>query len=128
MPSHEARPTVALRPGPDRRVAVALRTRPHAAAVQHRPADHEPPAKPPKTPTDLVPHDIVAGRVTRGGSGPCYGLITDDDIEYALYSTAGLSLSEGTYVRIKFEPLKTQDRLRPWPSHQGPHNDRPEVS
>jgi hypothetical protein len=64
------------------------------------------PAKPPKTPTDLVPTDIVAGRVTRGGSGPCYGLITDDDIEYAVYSTAGLSLSEGTYVRIKFESLK----------------------
>jgi hypothetical protein len=61
-----------------------------------------PPMKPPKKPTDLVPHDLVAGRVTRGGTGPCYGLITDDGKEYALHSTAGLTLTEGTYVRVKF--------------------------
>jgi hypothetical protein len=66
-----------------------------------------PPAKPPKTPTDLVPRDVVAGRVTRGGSGPCYGLITDDDTEYALYSTAGIRLVEGTYVRIRYAALTT---------------------
>ena len=64
------------------------------------------PAKPPKTPTDLVPHDIVAGRVIRGGSGPCYQLLTDDDTQYALHSTAGITLTEGTYVRIRFAPLK----------------------
>ena len=64
------------------------------------------PARPPKTPTDLVPHDIVAGRVIRGGSGPCYQLLTDDDTRYALHSTAGITLTEGTYVRIRFAPLK----------------------
>ncbi|HET6530273.1 MAG TPA: hypothetical protein VFH03_06600 [Actinoplanes sp.] len=66
-----------------------------------------PPAKPPKTPTDLVPHDVAAGRVTRGGSGPCYGLTTDDGTEYALHSTAGISLVEGWYVRIRFAPRTT---------------------
>ena len=64
-----------------------------------------PPMKPPKKPTDLVPHDIVVGRVTRGGTGPCYGLITEDDQEYALYSTAGVTLTEGTYVRVKFTSM-----------------------
>jgi hypothetical protein len=63
-----------------------------------------PPAKP-KTPSDLVPSDMIAGRVTRGGSGPCYGLVTDDGIEYALYSAAGMQLGEGTFVRVRFEPL-----------------------
>jgi len=63
------------------------------------------PAKPPKTPSDLVPTDLAAGRVTRGGSGPCYGLITDDGTEYAVYSAAGRTLIEGTTVRIRFQPL-----------------------
>jgi hypothetical protein len=72
-----------------------------------------PPAKPPKTPTDLVPHDVVAGRVTRGGSGPCYGLITDDDTEYALHSTAGIRLVEGTYVRIRFASLTSSASCGP---------------
>lgn len=64
-----------------------------------------PPLKPPKKPTDLVPRDIVAGRVTRGGSGPCYGLITDDGQEYALHSTAGVTLTEGKYVRVRFASM-----------------------
>ena len=49
--------------------------------------------------------EVVAGRVTRGGSGPCYGLITDDGTEYALYSTAGIRLDEGSYIRIRFAAL-----------------------
>jgi hypothetical protein len=63
------------------------------------------PAKPPKTPSDLVPHDVIVGRVTRGGTGPCYGLVTDDDVEYAMYSAAGPTLREGSTVRVRFEPL-----------------------
>ena len=64
------------------------------------------PAKPPKTPTDQVPTDLVVGRVTRGGSGPCYGVVDDDGIEYAVFSTAGVTLAEGTVVRIKYQQLK----------------------
>jgi hypothetical protein len=65
-----------------------------------------PPAKPPKTPTDLVPTDLVIGRVTRGGSGPCYGVVDDDAVEYAVFSTAGVTLAEGATVRIRFDALK----------------------
>jgi hypothetical protein len=65
----------------------------------------KPPAKGPRTPSDLMPTGVVAGRITRGGSGPCYGLITEDGIEYAVYSTAGLVLPDGTYVRVRWEPL-----------------------
>jgi len=64
------------------------------------------PAKPPKTPTDQVPTDVVLGRVTRGGPGPCYGVVDDDGIEYAVFSTAGVTLAEGKVVRIKYQQLK----------------------
>ena len=52
------------------------------------------PPEPPKTPSDLVPHDVVAGRVTRGGSGPCYGLVTEDGTEYAMHSTVDIPWSK----------------------------------
>jgi hypothetical protein len=65
----------------------------------------KPPTKGPRTPSDLLPNRVLAGRITRGGSGPCYGLMTEDDIEYAVYSAAGLDLPDGTYVRVKWEPL-----------------------
>jgi hypothetical protein len=64
------------------------------------------PLKPPKSPTDLVPTNMIAGRVIRGGSGPCYGVVTEDETEFAVYSTAGLSLRKGAHVRIRFESLK----------------------
>jgi hypothetical protein len=60
-------------------------------------------AKPPKEPTDLVPTNLVVGRVTRGGSGPCYGVMAEDGTEYAVYSAAGLSLREGATVRVRFQ-------------------------
>ena len=68
------------------------------------------PAKPPKTPTDLVPTDVIAGVVARGGSGPCYGIIDQDGTEFAVYSTAGLALRKGTTVRVRFQqPTRTID-------------------
>jgi hypothetical protein len=68
------------------------------------------PAKPPKTPTDRVPTDLIVGRVTRGGSGPCYGVIDEDGTHFAVYSTAGMSLGVGATVRIRFEqPKRTID-------------------
>lgn len=66
----------------------------------------EPPSRPPRKPTDPKPGDRLAGRVTKGGSGPCYGLVTDDGTQYALHSSAGITLEEGTYVRVVVEPLK----------------------
>ena len=67
------------------------------------------PSRPPKTPTDLVGDDgSVVGTVTRGGSGPCYGLVTDDGTEYALYNADGLALTHGTRVRVHVGPPSRQ--------------------
>ena len=57
-------------------------------------------------PTDYIPGDMLNGRVTKGGSGPCYGLVTDDGVQYALHSSTGMTLEEGTYVRVKVAPLR----------------------
>ncbi|MEU8081150.1 hypothetical protein AB0B31_37575 [Catellatospora citrea] len=57
---------------------------------------------PPKSPTDPQPADWVVGRITRGGTGPCYGLVTDDEQRFALHSTAGTVLREGDLVRVQF--------------------------
>ena len=62
------------------------------------------PAKPPREPTDNLPSTgWVAGMVTRGGTGPCYGLIADDGTRYALYSTTGVELTKGARVKVLLE-------------------------
>ena len=59
---------------------------------------------PPRDPTDTIKMtDMVIGIVTRGGSGPCYGVETDDGTEYALYSSRPLRLTRGQYVRLHTE-------------------------
>jgi len=59
----------------------------------------------PDNPTDqLKPIGWVVGTVTSGGSGPCYGLTTDDGTQYALYSTAGTALVKGARVRVRIKP------------------------
>ena len=57
---------------------------------------------PPKEPTDLIKKTgWVVGTVTTGGSGPCYGLVTDDGTEYALHNADGTQLERGTRVRVR---------------------------
>ncbi|GAB2929212.1 hypothetical protein GCM10027280_15890 [Micromonospora polyrhachis] len=63
------------------------------------------PAIPPKKPTDEQATDRIAGRVTRGGSGPCYGVVTDDGKEYALYGSDTGTLQVDTFVRVTIAPL-----------------------
>lgn len=63
---------------------------------------------PPRTPSDPRPTGWIAGRVTRGGSGPCYGLETDDGIDYVLYNAEGLVLETGAVIRARIEPLPLQ--------------------
>ncbi|WP_045740508.1 MULTISPECIES: hypothetical protein [Actinoplanes] len=59
-------------------------------------------AKPPREPTDNLPTTgWVAGMVTQGGKGPCYGLIADDGTRYALYATDGTELVKGDRVRVQ---------------------------
>ncbi|HWS31603.1 MAG TPA: hypothetical protein VN408_02555 [Actinoplanes sp.] len=63
--------------------------------------------KPPKEPTDSLPETgWVAGMVTIGGKGPCYGLISDDGKRYALYGTAGTELAKGDRVKVKLETTR----------------------
>ncbi|BCY05170.1 hypothetical protein L3i22_002580 [Actinoplanes sp. L3-i22] len=60
--------------------------------------------KPPKEPTDNLPETgWVVGMVTRGGTGPCYGLISDEGTRYALYNPDGITLKERDRVKVKLE-------------------------
>lgn len=63
------------------------------------------PGTPPSTPSDLITGDWLVGTVTTGGTGPCYGLVTDDGVEHALYGDAGAPLVRHTRIRVKVEPL-----------------------
>lgn len=63
-----------------------------------------PPARPPRAPTDSRPTDRIAGRVTRGGPGPCYTVTTDDGRAYALYGPTVGTLRTGGYVRVRIAP------------------------
>ncbi|MFI6267823.1 hypothetical protein [Micromonospora zamorensis] len=58
----------------------------------------------PKEPTDNRRTDVIAGRITRGGGGPCYGLTTLDGIEYALHGTGVGDLREGSLVTLRVAP------------------------
>jgi hypothetical protein len=42
--------------------------------------------------------------VSRGGSGPCYGVVTATGVGYALYSTQGFRLATGDRVRVRIIP------------------------
>ncbi|WP_433299898.1 hypothetical protein ACQP2F_01525 [Actinoplanes sp. CA-030573] len=64
---------------------------------------------PPNDPSDLIkPRDYIVGTVTAGGTGPCYGLETDDGKQYALHSTAGIELTKGTRIKIKTQAARVR--------------------
>jgi len=67
----------------------------------------KPPSGPPKSPTDARPRHLVVGRVVSGGSGPCYGVETDDGKLYAVHSTTAGVLTVGTTVRVTTGPPPT---------------------
>ncbi|MGX6605391.1 hypothetical protein ACWKSP_25140 [Micromonosporaceae bacterium Da 78-11] len=63
------------------------------------------PAAPPKNPSDQVnTGGWLDGTVTAGGTGPCYGMITDDGKQYALHAADGTELTKGKRIRIKTRP------------------------
>jgi hypothetical protein len=65
------------------------------------------PTAPPNGPTDQnKPTGWIVGTVTAGGTGPCYGLETDEGVPYALHSTAGIRLDKGARVRVKATPSR----------------------
>jgi hypothetical protein len=65
-----------------------------------------PPTRPPDEPTDRIRPHVIGGHLTRGGSGPCYGLVTDDGVEYALYGRDAGTLAKGARVLVTIAPLQ----------------------
>ncbi|GIF74058.1 hypothetical protein Asi02nite_35760 [Asanoa siamensis] len=67
-----------------------------------------PPKVGPSTPSDYRAGDIIAGRVVKGGSGPCYAVVNDDNQRFALHNDSGLVLEEGTYITATVAPLRAK--------------------
>ncbi|WP_431934705.1 hypothetical protein [Micromonospora sp. RP3T] len=63
-----------------------------------------PPTGPPRQPTDQRKPNVLAGRLSHGGSGPCYTLVTDDGQEHALYGPDQGTWPTGTWVRVTVGP------------------------
>ncbi|WP_084124050.1 hypothetical protein [Demequina sp. NBRC 110054] len=62
------------------------------------------PTAPPTVPTDVVPSDVVAGRVSAIAQG-CTDVTTDDDEVWSLAGDPGIVLMVGDTIRAKVEPL-----------------------
>ncbi|MFF5172747.1 hypothetical protein ACFY3U_08950 [Micromonospora sp. NPDC000089] len=62
------------------------------------------PAGPPKEPTDNRPTDVVAGRVTRGGTGPCYTFVDENGRQYALHGPNAGELKQGSFISLRLAP------------------------
>ncbi|GAB3067830.1 hypothetical protein [Micromonospora schwarzwaldensis] len=63
-----------------------------------------PPTGPPRHPTDQRKSNVLAGRISHGGAGPCYTLVTDDGQEHALYGPDQGTWPAGTWVRVTVGP------------------------
>ncbi|MBQ0979063.1 hypothetical protein [Micromonospora sp. M61] len=61
------------------------------------------PSKPPKPtpPTDLRDNGLITGHITRGGGGPCYGLVAEDGRAYALHGPGYGNLTERSFVTLR---------------------------
>jgi hypothetical protein len=71
------------------------------------PPELTPPSGPPQGPTDLVKKaGWIAGAVTRGGSGPCFGMVTDEGVEYAMHSTEPRTLTKGSRILVRVVPSR----------------------
>ncbi|MCZ7440232.1 hypothetical protein O7598_27800 [Micromonospora sp. WMMC241] len=63
-----------------------------------------PPTGPPRHPTDQMKPNVLAGRISHGGGGPCYTLVTDDGQEHGLYGRDKGTWPAGTWVRVTVGP------------------------
>ncbi|MBQ1026327.1 DUF5818 domain-containing protein [Micromonospora sp. C95] len=66
------------------------------------------PTAPPRHPTELRKTNVLAGRLSQGGSGPCYTLVTDDGREYALHGADKGTFATGTWVRVTTAPATAE--------------------
>ena len=65
------------------------------------------PTAPPSYPTDdTKATTTIVGTVNRGGAGPCYGLVTDDGVQYALYEAKGRALRAGVRITVDATPSR----------------------
>ena len=65
------------------------------------------PTAPPSEPTDDTKATTnIVGTVNRGGAGPCYGLVTDDGVQYALYEANGRALRTGVRITVDAVPSR----------------------
>lgn len=71
-----------------------------------RPPVSPPASRPPQKPTDTVVPGWVVGTVTAASSGPCYGMVTDDGRQYALYSSDGFAVRRGERIRVQVDQLR----------------------
>ncbi|MGQ5264112.1 hypothetical protein ACTWLT_25545 [Micromonospora sp. ZYX-F-536] len=67
-----------------------------------------PPVVKPSPPTDLRQSNLVSGTVTRGGTGPCYGMVAEDGTEYALHGPDAGELRAGSFVTLRLAPLQAR--------------------
>lgn len=73
------------------------------------PASASPPGSASASPApsgDSPPAETIVGTVNRGGSGPCYGLITEEGVQYALYEGKGRALATGVRVTVEAVPSR----------------------
>jgi hypothetical protein len=79
----------------------------HVPATPSVPLIDRRPSGPPRGPTDTIKKTSwVVGTVTVGGDGPCYRLVTDDGVKYALHATTGTTLTKGTRVEVNTAPSR----------------------
>ncbi|MFF5176661.1 hypothetical protein ACFY2Q_01350 [Micromonospora sp. NPDC000316] len=93
-------------PSPAPPAVTAAPTRPPLSATE--PPTMPPPAVKPSPPSDLRQTDLVSGTVTRGGTGPCYGLVSEDGIEYALHGPDAGELRTGSFVTLRLGPARAR--------------------
>ncbi|MEU5903913.1 hypothetical protein [Micromonospora sp. NPDC047527] len=106
-PPPSATPTPSLAPpSPSAPTATAAPVRPPLSATE--PPTMRPPVAKPSPPSDLRQTDLVSGTVTRGGTGPCYGLVSEDGIEYALHGPDAGELRTGSFVTLRLGPARAR--------------------
>ena len=72
------------------------------------PPSLRPPKVGPSEPSDYIPGGMIGGRVVKGGSGPCYTVVNDDNQRFALHNDTGLTLEEGSYITAEVAPLRAK--------------------
>ncbi|MFD6563407.1 hypothetical protein [Micromonospora profundi] len=72
------------------------------------PPTMRPPVAKPSPPSDRRQTDLVSGTITKGGTGPCYRLVSEDGIEYALHGPDAGELRTGSFVTLRIGPARAR--------------------